>query len=84
MLSVFLRHVGRFRRSTGMVLADVAGDALMLEIDFDQAFAGLDFHLLAKAMMRHRIQMPIILDVVIDIDPCGLDCDRLIGVFRQR
>ena len=61
----------------------VAGDLPLPEVDLHQALTGVDVHPLSHILVRHRVVMPLELDVVIDIDPATADLDVLIGVFGQ-
>jgi len=84
MLGVFLRHVCGIGCGAGVKFTDMGRDALVMKINFQQVLAGMNFYRLADAMMRDRVQVLIVLDVIIDSDLGRLDIDKLIGLFWQR
>ena len=59
----------------------VAGDLSLPEVDLYQSLTGVEVHLLAHILVRHRVVVLAELDVVIDVDPATPDLDVLIGVF---
>ena len=64
----------------GPVLARVCGDPLLPEVEFDQRFTGVQVQLLAHVLVRHRVIMVPILDMVVDIDGHRFDDDVAVGV----
>jgi hypothetical protein len=81
MPSVSFRHVSGFGGGAGIELPDMAGDAFTVKIDLNQLIAGMQFNRFADTMMRHRVKMLIVHNVVIDIDAGGFDVGVLIGVL---
>ena len=73
-------HVGRVSGEPGPVLARVGGDPLLPEVEFDQRFTGVQVQLLAHILVRHRVIMVPILDMVVDIDRDRFDGDVAVGV----
>ena len=45
----------------------MTGNPLVLEVDFDQMILGMQLQLFPHQLMRHRVEMLVILDVVINI-----------------
>ena len=73
-------HMGRVSGESGPVLARVRGNPLLPEVEFDQRFTGVQVQLLAHILVRHRVIMVPILDMVVDIDGHRFDGDVAVGV----
>ena len=73
-------HMGRVSGEPGPVLARVGGDPLLPEVEFDQRFTGVQVQLLAHVLVRHRVIMVPILDMVINVDRDRFDGDVAVGV----
>ena len=73
-------HVRRVSGEPGPVLARVGGDPLLPEVEFDQRFTGVQVQLLAHVLVRHRVIMVPILDMVINVDRDRFDDDVAVGV----
>ena len=76
-------HVGRVSGEPGPVLARVGGDPLLPTIEFDQRFTGVQVRLLVHVMVRYRVIMVPILDMVINVERDRFDGDVPVGVPGQ-
>ena len=61
----------------------MAGHGPALEVQLDEGVAGVQFQALAHVLMRHRVMMLLVLDVIVDVDLHGLDVDVLIRLSGQ-
>ena len=61
----------------------VAGDTLTVAVNSDQVVTGLNLDGLLYQVMRHRVIMLVILDVIIDMDAGLLDLGVLVRLRRQ-
>ena len=68
----------------GPVLARVRGDPLLPEVEFNQRFTGVQVQLLAHVLVRHRVIMAPVLDMVINVDRDRFDGDVAVGVPGPR
>ena len=55
-----------------------------LAVDLDQGVGGVQLQFLADIRMRHRVQVALVVDVIVDVDLDRLDCGVAVGVGRQR
>ena len=63
--------------------ADVHGDALALAEQLDRALGDPGVELLADQPVRHRVVMPVDVDVVVEPDPPRPPFGILVGLGRQ-
>ena len=75
-------------RTGGMPAFDeavhMAGNTLPLMINGDGAITGLDFNRLFDQVVRHRVVVFLVFDVVIDMHLGLFDLGVLIGLWGQR
>jgi hypothetical protein len=84
MLLVPLRHVLVERSHSGIVLSGMRCNGTMFEEHLDQRGTGMDLDRLTDQMMRDRVQMTFILNVVIDIDLGFSNIGVFIRMMRER
>lgn len=82
MLSMLLGHVLRLCGHAWIILSDMGGEAFVVKVDLNQFVTGLQVNLFAHAVRRHRVEMLIVNQVIIDIDASGFDVGVLIGILR--
>ena len=82
MLSMLFGHVPWLCGHAWIILADMSDDAFVVKIDLNQFVAGMQLNLLAYAVMRHRIEVLVVDQVIIDINAGGFDVRALLGVLR--
>ena len=57
------------------------GDAFVLKVDLNQLVTGMQLNPFAHTVMRHRVEMLVVDQVIIDSNAGGFDVRVLIGVF---
>src|SRR5262249_53297114 len=62
----------------------MSGDALALEKDLDGARRQPHLNLAAGKAIRHAVEMPLALDMVVDADPTKTPLGKGVGLCRQR
>lgn len=67
-MAVALRHMLCRGTVTRMKTSRMAGDHLPLRPDLKQVVEGMEFHRFTDVLMRYRVMMLLIFDVIIDID----------------
>ena len=75
------RHVPWLCGHAWIILPDMSGDAFVVKINLNQFVTGMQLDLFAHTVMRHRVQMLVVDQVIIDIDAGGFDVRVLIGVL---
>ena len=60
----------------------VGGDAFVVKINLNQFVARMQLHLFAHTVMRYRVKMLIVDQVIIDINAGGFDVRVLVSVLR--
>ena len=83
MLAVPFRHVHCIGGDPGGMFAQVAGNESLAEVKLDDGVTGMQLQAFANILVWHRVVVPLILDVVVDIDLDGFDVDIPIRLFRQ-
>ena len=76
------RHVPWLCGHAWIIFPDMSGDAFVVKIDLNQFVTGMEFNPFADTVMRHRIEVLVVDQVIIDIDAGGFDVCVLIGVLR--
>ena len=61
----------------------MARDQLLLVIDLKQGIARMELQLLTHILVRHRVMVLLIADVIVDVDLDRFDGDIAIGMHRQ-
>src|SRR5450631_735509 len=84
MLGMAFRHVPWLCSHAWIIFPDMSGDAFVMKIDLNQLVTGMQLNLFAHAVMRRRIEVLVVDQVIIGIDASGFDVRILISVFRQR
>ena len=82
MLGMLFRHVRRLGGHAWVELPDMGGDAFVVKINLNQFVAGMQFNLFAHAVMRYRVKMLVVDQVIIDIDAGCFDVGVLISELR--
>ena len=57
----------------------MGGDAFVMKIDLNQFVTGMQLNLFADTVMRHRVKVLVVGQVIIDINASGFDVRVLIG-----
>ena len=60
----------------------MARDQLLLVIDLKQGIARMELQLLTHILVRHRVMVLLIADVIVDVDLDRFDGDIAIGMHR--
>ena len=84
MLGMLFRHMPWLCGHAWVIFSDMGGNALVVKIDLNQFVTGMQLNLFAYTVMRYRVQVLVVDQVIIDIDAGGFDVRVLIGVLRQR
>jgi hypothetical protein len=82
MLSMLFRHVPWLCGHAWIILSDMGGDVFVVKIDLNQFVAGMQFNPFANTVMRHRIEVLVVDQVIIDIDASCFDVGVLISELR--
>lgn len=61
----------------------MARDQLLLVIDLKQCVACMELQLLTHILVWHRVMVPLIADVIVDVDLDRFDGDIALGMHRQ-
>ena len=78
------RHMLGDRRVASAAGAHVSSDARALQEDLDSARRQADLDLLAGEAIRHGIEVPLDIDMVVDADASGAPLSEHVGFDRQR
>ena len=81
MVGMLLGHVPWLGGHAGVMLSNMGSDALVLKIDLYQLVTRMQFHLFAYAVVRHRIEVLVVDQVIIDIDAGCFDVGVLVSVL---
>ena len=73
MLDMLFRHVPWLGGHAGVIFADMSGDALVVEIDLNEFVTGMQLNLFAHTVMRYRLEVLVVDQVVINVDASGFD-----------
>src|SRR5664279_3676282 len=81
MLSMLFGHVPWFGGHAWIIFPNMGGDAFVQEIDLYQLVTGMQLNLFAYEVMRHRVQVMVVNQVIIDIDAGIFDVGVLVSVL---
>ena len=81
MLGMLFRHVPWLGGHAWVIFSNMSSDAFMVKIDLNQLVTGMQLDLFAHQVMRYRVQVLLIDQVIIDIDAGIFDVGVLVSVL---
>jgi hypothetical protein len=81
MLGMLFRHVPWLCGRAWIELPDMSGDAFVVKINLNQFVTRMQLHLFAHTVMRYRVKMLIVDQVIIDVDAGIFDVGVLVSVL---
>ena len=73
-------HMGGIGGKPRCMLTRMGGYQLPPEVDLHQVVAGMDFQMLTDVLVRHRVVVVLVADMVVNVDFDRLDCDVAVRV----
>ena len=81
MLGMLFRHVPWLSGHAWIIFSNMGGDAFVMKINLNQFVTGMQLHLFAYAVMRHRVQVLVVDQVIIDVDTGSFDVGVLVSIL---
>ncbi len=78
------RHMLRNCGHSRVILSNMTGDALVVKVQLNQVLFGMKLKFFSNEMMRNRVQVIVILEMVINIDLNDFNVGVFIPLFRER